>query len=235
MDDQTKEPLQPEQDVEVVVDAEIKDPSESLTENHPRFKEVIAERNAEREKNRAYESSISELKQEMEELKSRVGQRQEATGNMTLTSEEEAQMAQVDKLLEQRGYVKKDQLNETERVTKRAILLDRLTDKYNGTNGLPAFDQGEVLAHAKRNGFSEENLEKAYRDLHYDAFVKAEARKLTQNAAIPESEKPTGADRQFDSKFTPGHIDTMPVEDWEKNRNTILGRMKAAIKRNNNL
>jgi len=237
MDDQTKdktekvesnkEHLQPEQGVEVVVNEEKKDPSDVLTPDHPRFKQVIEERNQLKE-------DLSSLKEEMRDLRLQITERQQTTGDLTLTAEEEAQMAQIDKLLKQRGYVKEDDLKASERVSKRAIQLERLSEKYNGGNGYPKFDAGEVIAHARENGFSDEQLERAFKDLHYEAFVRIDAEKLAKSN-VPDSEKPTGADRAFNSQFTRSSIEDMSSEDWEKNRGNILQRLRAAATSKGNL
>ena len=226
MDDQVKEPLQPEQGAEVVVEnkqEEVKkDPSEALTPDHPRFKQVLGE-------NKELKNEINELRDQLKSIETSIAARQQETGSTVLTAEEEAQMSQVDKLLKQRGYVKQDDLTAAERVNRRAFQMDKLTDKYNGSNGYPKFDAGEVIAHARANGFSDDQLEKAYKDLHYDAIVKLEATKISK-AQVPDSEKPTGTDKQFESQFTTSHIAKMSDSEWEKNRTTILSRLKQAAR-----
>lgn len=222
MDDNNN--LQPEQSAEaVVVDSQSQvvptDPSDKLTEEHPRFKQVLSERNELR-------ATVSELKEQMDKIQSQVSQRQNETGDETLTSEEEIALARVEKLLAKRGFVKTDQLDRSERETKRALLFEKLSEKYQGQNGLPAFDVTEVISHARKNGFNDDQLERAYKDLHFDAIVEAESKKRVQRNAV-DSEKPTGNARQLTPQVTVDDVPKLSDNDYEKNRDGILARMKA--------
>ena len=209
---QTDAPLQSEQEQVK------KDPSDNLTPDHPRFKEVIAEKNQLKEE-------VSSLKEQLEELKEQISTRQQETGNEDLTVEEERALEKIDKQLRNRGYITKDELV----VEKRAQEYSRLSDKYNGSNGLPKFDAVEVQAHAKKYGF--ESLEKAYKDLHFDAFVQLEAKKNGNSINPPSSERAGGGDKQpTKSEFSPEDIASMSDADYEKNREKILSSMKTSVR-----
>lgn len=224
MDDNNN--LQPEQSAEAVVvnnESQVStDPSDKLTEDHPRFKQVLSERNELRQ-------TVSELKEQMDKIQSQVAQRQTETGDDTLTSEEEIALARVEKLLAKRGFVKTDQLDRSERETKRALLFEKLSDKYNGSNGLPAFDVTEVVAHARKNGFSDDQLERAYKDLHFDAIVESESKKRVQRNTV-ESEKPTGSPRQLTPQVTVDDVPKLSDTDYEKNREGILAKLRNAAR-----
>lgn len=209
---QTDAPLQSEQE-------QVKqDPSDRLTPDHPRFKEVL-------ERAKTAEGKVEDLQNQLNELKDQISTRQESTGDEDLTVEEERALEKIDKQLRSRGYITKDELV----VEKRAQEYSRLSDKYSGSNGLPKFDPVEVQSHAKKYGF--DNLEKAYKDLHFDAFVQLEAKKNSNSINPPSSERAGGGDREpAKSEFSPEDIASMSDADYEKNRDKILSSMKTSVR-----
>lgn len=208
----TNAPLQSEQKETTPAQ---EDPSDRLTPDHPRFKEVL-------ERAKQAEGKVSELETAMQQLKEQITTRQEETGDDELTVEEERALARIDRGLRSKGYLTQDDLA----VERRSQEYARLAKEYNGSNGLPKFDPTEVEIYAKKNGFS--NLEKAYKDLHFDAFVQYQARHSTPP---PSSEKPTGADRQVaNTEFNAEAIAAMSDEEYERNREKILAAMRSPNK-----
>lgn len=192
------------------------DPSDKLTPEHPRFKEVL-------ERAKSAEGKVEELQRQLDEISQRVDQRYQDTGDDELTADEIAWLNRVDRGLKAKGYVTQEEL----RAERKAMEYEKLSGKYNGSNGLPKFDVAEVEAHAKRNGFS--NLEKAYKDLHFDAFVQVEAKRTTPNP--PSSERPGGGDRDVRStEFTPEAIAAMDDITYERNREKILASIKSSAR-----
>ena len=193
-----------------------KDPSDNLTPDHPRFKDVIA-------KNHDLNIQMETLKQQLEELKQNINTRQEATGDDEFTVDEEKALDKIYAGLR----AKKGVLTEADlRVEKRANEYGRLVGKYDGSNGLPKFVALDIEAHAKKNGYGE-NYEAAYKDLHHDAIVQAEAKKLTTPPPSPTQIEKGRGDREVRvASFTPEDIAKMSDEDYEKNRAAIHAAMR---------
>lgn len=189
------------------------DPSDNLTPDHPRFKEVIA-------KLHEKDDVIDTLQKQMEELQQRVTTRQEATDDDTLTREEELALERIEKNLRNRGFVKKDDL-EADRVGQT---LTSLQGKHNGSDGLPKFVPEDVVLYAKRKGFGN-NYESAYRDMHFDAFVQVAQRR--GQAEPPTSEKPTGGEKKpADTAVSPADIAKMSDQEYEEKREQLLNSIK---------
>lgn len=224
MDDQSQ--LQTEQKAEeasvVVPETPVEEASDKLTPDHPRFKQVLDRAKTAEEKAEALERRLSELE-------GQVSQRQQATGDETLTAEEEIALNRVSKLLEKQGFARRADVEANERITKRALQLDKLEGRYDGSNGYPKFDPVEVVEYARRNGYSDQDLDKAYKNLHMDAIIAVEARK--RSAPQPtESEKPSGSSRQLTPQLTVEDIPNLSDQDYEKNRSTILERLRGAAR-----
>jgi hypothetical protein len=214
MDDQEQARLQSEQENDPSLEnneGDSNDPSEKLTPDHPRFKDVIKERNAEREKREAAERERDELRKQIEE-------RQEATGDDDLTEEEQRAVDKLDKVFRKRGYV-------TQSVMNRESTLTKLSQDHNGQDGLPKFVAIDVIEYAKKNGFGE-NYEAAYKTMHHDAIVQTEARKYAGSRGVPMSEQPAGGDRQAPVQFTPEEIASMSPDEYEKHRASFLSFIK---------
>ncbi len=196
------------------------DPSDQLTPEHPRFKEVIAQ-------NHELKDQIGDLQSQLKDVQDSINRRQEETGDDELTAEEEKSLDRIQKGLKTKYNVV---TQEDLRVERRARTYDKLSDKYDGENGLPKFVPVDVEAHAKANGYGD-NLEAAYKDMHFQAFVQAEAKKTGTKITPPTSEKPTGGDRDqiANTEFTPEAVAAMSDEEYEKNRDKILGGIKSSI------
>lgn len=191
------------------------DPSDKLTPDHPRFKDVLTRAKTAEEKAANLELQIAELREKIET-------RQERTGDDELTPEEQASMDKIKRQLTKEGFVTNSDL----RVTQNADNLRRLGDKYNGKNGLPAFDSAEIVAYAKRNGFGD-NYEAAYKEMHFDAIVEKEARDRSKAPNAPSIEKPTGsAETPGKKRFTQKDIANMSDEEYEQYRAGMLTAIK---------
>lgn len=183
---------------------EVKDPSDNLTPEHPRFKQVIAE-------NHELKQSIEEMKSQMADLKSSIQDKQD-TGEDT--DQEELALRKIERRMSEKFASREDLKAERE-----AITFDKLSGRYDGSNGYPKFVPVDVVAYAKRNGYGA-NYEAAYKDMHFDAIVST---KRGETLRPPTSEKPTGGEKQ-------GETDTIALEDianmsdqeYEKNRDKIL-------------
>lgn len=194
------------------------DPADNLTPEHPRFKQVI-------EKNHALEGQLSTVKQELEDLKAKIAERQDRTGDDELTEDERLAMAKINKQLEGR-YVTKEQLDEERRVTTRAAKLERLSGVYDGSNGYPKFVSKDVTMYAEANGYGD-NVEAAYYDMHRQAIINTEAKRLAKAPEPGRSEQPTGGERQIpNTELTPEQIANMSDSEYEKHREKILAGIK---------
>lgn len=194
------------------------DPSDKLTPEHPRFKDVL---------NRAKiaEEKTAILEQQMADLQRQISERQERTGEEEFTQEEIAAYNKIQKLNKQAGFVTKEEIENERKIEKAAAQMTELEKVHDGSDGLPKFDSVEVQLHAKRYGISD--LEKAYNDLHYEARVQHEL-KHRNNVQVPQSEKPAGGgERQIgNTKLTGKDIENMTDAEYEQNREKILNGMK---------
>jgi len=218
MDDKKDAPSQSDQSQDQVQDVKKPDPSDNLTPEHPRFKQVIAE-------NHELKENLQALQNDMDELKQTIQNRQQNTGNEELTTEEQEAMAKIERQMQAKGYVKKEDLEADKRVERRAQQITKLEDQHDGTDGYPRFVKEDVVEFAKRRGI--DDLSIAYRELHFDAIVQVEAKKGT-GGNPPGSEPPTGGEKgkPGGSEFTPEDIAAMSPEDYEKNRAKILSGLK---------
>lgn len=182
------------------------DPSDRLTPEHPRFKEVIA-------KNHELEGTIGNLQSQIEELKSSINNKQDSGED---TDVEEQALRKIERRMEEK-FARKEDLS----ADRQALQFERLSDKYNGKNGYPKFVPVDVVAYAKRNGYGN-NTEAAYRQMHFDTIVQIEAKKAG-TVQVPTSEKPGGGERQQEgTQLTPQDIGQMSPEEYMNNRDKIL-------------
>lgn len=219
MDDQQDALLQPDQK-EGVEKEQTKDPSDNLTPEHPRFKEVI-------EKLHRKDDEVESLKAELEELKQSVSTRQTEDGTDTLLPDERAAMEKIREQLRRSGeFVTKEELDNERRTTQMASEMARLSKEFDGTNGYPKFDRQEVLAYAKSKGFGN-NLEDAYYSLHRPAIIQVEAKKIGR-VDVPDSERPTASDKKSPGalEVTSQDIANMSDAEYERNRAKILSSIK---------
>lgn len=204
--------------VEQVVNKE-EDPSDKLTPDHPRFKEVL---------NRAKESEgkVAELEQKLADLQQQITARQEKTGEDDFTEEELKALARIERGLAMKGFVRKDELESSTFQTKLERQFDRLNEKYDGSNGMPKFVADEVYAYAKKRGL-ESDLESAYKLKNYDSIIEYEAKKRSQGFTPPTSEKPTSSNKSgISNEVSPTDIASMSDAEWEQKREQILRSLK---------
>lgn len=196
------------------------DPSDKLTPEHPRFKAVVA-------KNHELEGTIGSLKTELAALKESIATRQEASGDTTLSYDEQQALDRIDKGLRARGYVTQEQVAADRKVIETSIKYDKLSTKYDGTDGRPKFDPLEVTAYAKQHDLGE-NYEAAYREMHWDALVEYQAKRASGAIKAPNSERPGSSDRgEPETGLTDEKIANMTDSEYEKNREKILASVKA--------
>lgn len=187
------------------------DPSDKLTPDHPRFKDVLSRAKSAEEKAEQLEEELRELREKREEAN---------LGGDELTPEEQASLEKIEKNLAKRGFIRQDDL----RVQRNADALRDLGKVYDGKNGLPKFDRAEVVAYAKSKGFGD-NYEAAYKDMHFDAIVEQRASKVVSKP--PLTEKPSGgADSSSTKKFTRADIANMSDQEYEKYREGLLNAIK---------
>lgn len=194
------------------------DPSDTLTPDHPRFKEVIAEKNE-------LKNEVENLRSELSEVKEQIAARQEQTGEDELTSDEQVALERIERNLKAKGYVKKEDMQSELRVERKAREYERLSEKYDGKNGLPKFVADDVAIYAKRHGF--DDLERAYKDMHFDVRVELEAKRRLEGKNPPTSEQPTGGDRDGDKeRLTGDDISNMSDAEYEEKRADLLSSIK---------
>lgn len=168
---------------------------------------------------------IDTLKAQLEELKESVSNKN-TNNDDTFTREEEDALSKIDKGLKAKGYLTKEELDERDRINNRNYEITRLADKYKKGSGFPEFKTDEVLVYAKKKGFGE-NLEAAYRDLHWDAITQV----MSKGGGLEpvDSEKPVGGEREKGTQLTRGDIAEMELHDYEKSRSTIMDKFKKSI------
>ncbi len=219
MDNKIDAPLQSDQNQDQKV--EIKsDPSDNLTPEHPRFKKVI-------EENHQLKDSIQTLKEEMDELRQSIKDRQSDTGDSELTAEEEVALAKIERQMQSKGYLKKEDLESEKRIERRSLQLSSLGEKYDGSDGYPKFVREDIVEFAKKRGI--DDYREAYKLLNFDAIVQIESKK-NNGANPPGSEPPTGGEKSKPGtgEFSSEQIANMSDEEYEKNREKIKSSLKPA-------
>lgn len=191
------------------------DPSEKMTPDHPRFKEVYNEAKESKAK-------VTQLETELAELRQQVSSRQEKTGDSEFTDEEEKALERIEKGLAKRGFVKKEELHAESFQLRLEKEFQRLNEKYDGKDGEPKFVADEVFAYAKRKGM-QNDLEGAYRLMNYDTLIDVEIRKRAKGLQPPTSERPTsGTKVAANLNVTTEDIANMSDVEWEAQREKIL-------------
>lgn len=217
MDDNTQVDNAPSQQNQEGEQGKTQDPSDKLTPEHPRFKQVIADLHDARTAN-------EDLKKQLEELKTAIETRQGTDPKPDLNAEELAALNKVDAELKRRGYLTKKELEEETRVRERAESLKDLSKEYDGKNGFPKFVADDVVTYARAHGFGD-NYAAAYKDMHFDAIVQVQAKHGTQS--VPNSEHPSGGEHgRPDLGMTADDIKNMSDADYEKNRDKILAALR---------
>lgn len=193
------------------------DPSDKLTPDHPRFKDVLTRAKSAEEKAEALEARLQELENKSQQSTIKVNEDDDG-----LTEEERISLEKIERNLAKRGFVTQESL----RVQENAQNLRKLGEKYNGSGGLPKFDRTEVVAYSKTKGFGD-NYEAAYRDMHFDTILEQEALKRSKAPTPPVTEKPTaGAENSGKKRFTREDISNMSDEDYYKYRSGLLTAIK---------
>jgi len=193
------------------------DPSDKLTPEHPRFKEVI-------QKNHELAATIEDLKGQLEEVKNGIAARQNESGDDDITPEEQAAIDKIAKGLIKRGYVATPEDLSSDR---KARDYERLSNKYDGKGEYPKFEPVAVEVFAKQRGIT--NLEDAYFSVHKAAIIQIEAKKQAKIVEVPDSERPgkSSMPQSAEGKpLTPEDIENMSNEDYEANRTAILASLK---------
>ncbi len=190
------------------------DPSDKLTPDHPRFKDVLTRAKTAEEKADALEARLQELENQKTETRT--------TNEDDLTEEERISLEKIERNLAKRGFVTQESL----RVQQSANTLKNLGDKYDGKNGLPKFDRTDVVTYAKSKGFGD-NYEAAYRDMHFDTILEQEAIKRSKAPTPPLAEKPTaGAESSGKKRFTREQIANMSLEEYQQYQKSFHAAIK---------
>lgn len=197
------------------------DPSDRLTPDHPRFKEVIA-------KNHELEETIKSLNEKMEALQADITDRQSSSNSDELTVDEEAALERIAAGLARKGkIVTPDQLSSE----RRAYQYERLSERHNGSDGYPKFVPTDVETFARKNGLQTANLEDVYYIMNRTAIAQVDARKMSNSLTAPASEKPTPAEDTkpaSDQKIlTAEDIAKMTDDEYEQYRDSIHRSFKA--------
>lgn len=215
---------------EVVID-DSQDNSDDLNNSmvpKSRLDKVIEQREKAIEELSTYKEKAEEidsLKRELEELKQSVIKKP-VEPNDVFTREEEEALSKIDKGLRGKGFLTQEQFDEWQRVERRNNEVNRLSDKYKKGSGYPEFKADEVMVYAKQKSFGE-NLEAAYRDLHWEAITQVISSK--KDIEVPESEKPSGGDRVKGTQVSTTDIAKMSDQEYEQNRGDIMTKFKNAI------
>ena len=215
MTDEPKQeaPLQSEEKEE-----KVEDPSDRLTPNHPRFKEVVAEKNQLKEE-------VAAMRDQLITVQEQISSRQEETGDYLLTDEEKRALDLIDREFKRRGFVTKDELEDVRKVQTRAQQFSDLSKKYDGTTGYPKFESPDVLEYAKQHGYGED-YENAYYGLHREAIIDVEAKRRA-GIEVPTSEKPIGGEKiTTKTEYTPEDIRKMSEEEFEQ----LKASLKASVR-----
>lgn len=229
--DDTNALLQSDQTEEVHDNNEetVSDPSDKLTPDHPRFKQVLERAKAAEEAHAKDSEELARIKEELETIKS---ERSAGGDEIALDEEERLAWNKMEKLLDkrdrERGVLTASQLEERERVENRANSIKELRTKHNGKDGLPVFDD-EVIVHAKQKGFGD-NYEAAYRDMHFDAIVEVETKRRSGGYTPPSAEVPTSARRVVVDGLTPEAINNLDPVQYERVREKLHQNMKEKAK-----
>jgi len=127
---------QPEEGVDANVsdDQATSDPSDKMSPDHPRFKEVYNDMKTYKAESEQLQSELKDLKQEMEEIRSQAQERGQQGGDTEFTQEELQAIEKIDKALKKRGYVTNEQLNEKEAMSPTSSLMRKkvsLTEEWS--------------------------------------------------------------------------------------------------------
>ncbi len=215
---------------EVIADEVDNDVSDDQMVPKSRLDKVIEQREQAQDELSSLKEKIEDidtLKTELAELRESVSQKKNESDD-GFTREEEDALAKIDRGLKAKGYLTKEELDERDRISNRNNQIDKLSSKYTKGSGFPVFKADEVLVYAKKMGFGN-NLEAAYRDMHWDAITQVIAKRQGEGFEPVNSEKPIGGERQTGTELTTSAVAEMDDSEYEKNRSTILGKFRKSI------
>lgn len=125
------------------------------------------------------------LKVELEELKSKPGNTNSA-GELTPEAIREAKAAarkldiltkdDIDDILKERGYVKQSDVDNSFASREGVAKFKELEGKHDGSDGLPKFDQDDMLSYMERNRVSDPEM--AYRMKNADKLAEYRAEEI---------------------------------------------------------
>lgn len=184
------------------------------TPEHPRFQDVIRQRNEEREKNEKLESRLRELEEKIEKR-----QTSEGKSSDDFSPEE---LEALDKIRRGLGI---DKIQEDFHINTRAQKL-RDVKSFARRHKYPKPNEGELIAYAKERGYGE-NYDAAYRDMYGDDIIRIEAQKYNINPV--DSEKPTGGSREFKTEADRTTIADMTPDEWAEKGPGIMSSFKKSI------
>lgn len=197
------------------------DPSDKMTPDHPRFKQVL-------ERAKRAEGDVAKLQEQLAELQEKIEARTSKSDSDDLNYEEEQALERIYSALKaKKGIMTAEEFRRNQEAEKRETMLNKLEGEYTGKNGYPKFDRDDVIAHAKANGFGS-NYAAAYRDLHFDALVEVESKRRL--SPPPESEKPGVQERKIAEGLTLEKINSMSPSEYAQNRDKINAWMKQEIR-----
>jgi hypothetical protein len=186
------------------------------------------------EQREAYKAELETTKEELSSIKDEIASlkelvtKTETKDSPTFTQEEESALEKIDKGLKQRGYMTRAEVEEMERIKSRNSEIVRLQSTYKKGTGFPPFEADKVMVYAKQKGFGD-NLEAAYRDLHWEAISTAIAKGQSPNMEPPDSEKPTGSNQTVPVGITREKIAEMDVSEWNQKGASIMDKFKKSI------
>lgn len=206
---------------EVTVDS---DSSEQMIPKS-RLDKVIEQREEERILREAKEEELRLAKEKLEQIEQSKTVSQDSD---TFTKDEEDALAKIERGLKQRKFVTIEDLEEQRRIDQRNLQIKELSGKYTKGSGYPEFKTDEVMVYAKKYGYGD-NLEAAYKALHFDAIVQAEAQKRIGGIEPPDSEKPVGGERTKIAGISTTQIKEMSDAEYEKAREDIMTKFKKSV------
>jgi hypothetical protein len=223
-----KAPLQPEEEEVNSEQVENTEDGEEKMIPKSRMDRVIEQREAFKSKLEESTSKLTSLEETVKKLQESIESQNKANSGVAFTDEEKQALDKIDKGLRERGYVTREEQEAMARIQNRNAELTRLTDKYKKGTGYPVFKADEVMIYAEKKGFGD-NLEAAYRDLHFDAFIQAELDR-TQGTGTqpPDSEKPIGGARDAATQVTRKAIAEMTPAEYEQHRESLLKQFKSS-------
>jgi vacuolar-type H+-ATPase subunit I/STV1 len=227
MTDNPKEPLKSEESEDPKKDAEgVKDEDGQMVPKS-RMDKVIEQREDFKAKYEENTEKLTSLEDTVKELQEKIDKKEENKSD-AFTREEEDALSKIDRGLKQRGYLTKAELEELRSIDARNNEINRLQGKYHKGSGYPEFKTDEIMVYAAKKGFGN-NLEAAYRDMHWEDITQIIAQKKGEGLEPPDSEKPTGADRPKQTELTGEQVKEMTPAEWNEKGPSIMEKFKRSV------